>query len=81
MLDYYNCSMALLKPEVQAELFSADRPIWTKVRDEMPTRYFAAAQVKNSRLGDVCVIEGTVGNSILTCLSRMQHSTCAPLMM
>ena len=60
VLDYYNCSMALLKPEVQAELFSADRPIWTKVRDEMPTRYFAAAQVKNSLLGDGCVIEGTL---------------------
>ena len=65
VLDYYNCSMALLKPEVQAELFSADRPIWTKVRDEMPTRYFAAAQVKNSLLGDGCVIEGSVENSVL----------------
>ena len=65
VLDYFNCSMALLKPEVRAELFSADRPIWTKVRDEMPTRYFAAAQVTNSLLGDGCVIEGTVENSIL----------------
>ena len=50
---------------MQAELFSADRPIWTKVRDEMPTRYFATAQVKNSLLGDGCVIEGTVENSII----------------
>ena len=72
VLDYYNCSMALLKPEVQAELFSADRPIWTKVRDEMPTRYFAAAQVKNSLLGDGCVIEGTVENSILSRGVRVQ---------
>ena len=50
---------------MQAKLFSADRPIWTKVRDEMPTRYFATAQVKNSLLGDGCVIEGTVENSVL----------------
>jgi glucose-1-phosphate adenylyltransferase len=63
--DYYNCSMDLLKPEVRAVLFSADRPIWTKVRDEMPVRYYEGAQVHNSLLGDGCVIEGTVENSVL----------------
>lgn len=38
----------------------------------MPTRYFAAAQVKNSLLGDGCVIEGTVENSILSRGVRVQ---------
>ena len=35
-------------------------------------RYFAAAQVKNSLLGDGCVIEGTVENSILSRGVRVQ---------
>lgn len=70
--DYFNCSMALLEPAVRAELFSADRPIWTRVRDEMPTRYFPTGSVVNSLLGDGCVIEGTVENSILSRGVRVQ---------
>lgn len=62
---YFDCSMALLDPAVRGELFSKDRPIWTKIRDEMPTRYAPDAQVKNSLLADGCIVEGTVENSIL----------------
>lgn len=62
---YYDCSMALLKPAVRQELFNADRPVWTKHRDEMPTRYAPGAAVSDSLLADGCVVEGTVVNSIL----------------
>lgn len=62
---YFDCSMALLNPTVRAELFSQDRPIWTKMRDEMPTRYSPTARVSNSLLADGCIVEGTVENSIL----------------
>ncbi|MBR4502091.1 MAG: glucose-1-phosphate adenylyltransferase subunit GlgD [Clostridia bacterium] len=62
---YFECNMDLLSPETRAALFPADRPILTKLRDEMPTRYFPGATVKNSLLADGCVIEGTVENCVL----------------
>ncbi|MBQ7455701.1 MAG: glucose-1-phosphate adenylyltransferase subunit GlgD [Clostridia bacterium] len=62
---YFDCSMAMLQPEVRRQLFRPERPVWTKVRDEMPTRYAPGSKVENSLLADGCVIEGTVENSII----------------
>jgi glucose-1-phosphate adenylyltransferase len=62
---YYQASMALLDKEVRKDLFNKDRPILTKTRDDMPTRYGIEGEVKNSLIGDGCIIEGTVKNSIL----------------
>ena len=63
--SYFANSMALLNPDVQADLFNAHRPIYTKVKDEVAARYSVSAQVKNSLVADGCVIEGLVENSIL----------------
>lgn len=62
---YFNCNMDLLNPEYRNSLFSQDRPVWTKVRDEMPSRYTPEAKVQNSLIADGCVIEGTVENCVL----------------
>lgn len=62
---YYEASMALLDRLVRTQLFNKKRPIYTKVRDGMPTRYGINACAKNSLIGDDCIIEGTVKNSIL----------------
>jgi len=40
-------------------------PIYTKIRDDNPTRYLEGSSVKNSLLADGCVIEGSVENSVL----------------
>ena len=40
-------------------------PIYTKIRDDNPTRYLEGSKVKNSLLADGCVVEGTVENSVL----------------
>jgi glucose-1-phosphate adenylyltransferase len=63
--SYYEASMQLLNPEVRSELFPPDRPVKTKVRDEVPVKYGLAASVSNSLLADGCIIEGEVENSIL----------------
>ena len=63
---YYECSMALLKPEIRKQVLNPERPIWTKIRDEMPTRYTQEAKVSNSLLADGCIIEGTVENSVIS---------------
>ncbi len=62
--SYYDENMKLLKEENLDGLFAA-RPIYTKVRDDNPTRYIKGAIVKNTMAADGCVIEGYVKNSIL----------------
>ena len=63
--DYYDVNMSLLDSNVRNELFNKKRPVYTKTRDDMPTRYGTKAKVSNSFIGDGCVIDGTVKNSIL----------------
>jgi len=63
--SYYKASMDLLKSEVRHQLFDRTHPIFTKTRDDMPTRYGTKSEVSNSLIADGCVIEGTVKNSII----------------
>lgn len=63
--EYYRNSMELLKPEVQEALLSLERPVYTKVRDSIPTKYLSGALAKNALVSSGCVIGGTVENSIL----------------
>ncbi|HEX3017683.1 MAG TPA: glucose-1-phosphate adenylyltransferase subunit GlgD [Caproicibacter sp.] len=62
---YFEANMALMLPNVRTELFNPNRPIYTKVRDDMPARYGLGASVSNSLIADGCVIEGEVRNSVL----------------
>ncbi len=63
--SYYEASMQLLNPHIRHQLFNKQRPVFTKTRDDMPTRYGTKASVKNCLIADGCVINGTVKNSIL----------------
>lgn len=63
--SYYNRSMELLKPEIWQDLFFKPERIFTKTKNEPPTKYKLDSQVQNSLLANGCVIEGTVINSIL----------------
>ncbi|MDE3840012.1 glucose-1-phosphate adenylyltransferase [Bacillus methanolicus] len=62
---YYSASMSILEPPIWKQLFHKERPIYTKVKDEPPTRYFKGANVKNSMIANGCLIEGKVENSII----------------
>lgn len=64
-LDYYQANMDLMDPQVRRQLFDPKRPIYTKVRDDMPARYGLGAAVSNSLVADGCVIEGEVTNCVL----------------
>ena len=63
--EYFKNSAALLDKEVRADIFGGAHPIYTKVRDDNPTRYIAGAKVNNVMVADGCVIEGEVENCIL----------------
>ena len=65
-MEYYEANRDCLKPEVWEELFmNNDRPIFTKVKDEVPVQYKETASVKNSLIANGCEIRGTVENSII----------------
>ena len=63
--QFYKANMEMLNPEVSDELFYRNGRIFTKVKDEAPAKYNDEAEVRNSLLGDGCIIEGTVENSVL----------------
>lgn len=65
--EYYSHSMEMLtNPEVRDALFNVkNRPIYTKVRNSVPSHYSSKSDTKNSLIADGCEIEGTVINSIL----------------
>lgn len=66
MQDYYNVSMELMKPEVRADLFNPLRPIYTKVRDDRPSRYGFDCKAKGSLIAQGCIINGEVENCIIS---------------
>jgi len=63
--EYYEYSMDLLRPEVRKELLYSERPIYTKVRNSVPTKYLDGSRVKNALVSPGCLIKGAVENSIL----------------
>jgi glucose-1-phosphate adenylyltransferase len=63
--SYYAFNMDLLSPEIRGELFGTENKVYTKVKDEVPTKYNDGAVVRNSMIADGCVIDGTVENSVL----------------
>ena len=64
--SYVKANMQVLNTEVRRSLFNAKRPIYTKTRDDMPTKYGLQSEVKNTICGEGCVIEGSVENCVLS---------------
>ncbi len=64
---FFNANLDLLNKDIREELFGLnnDMPIYTKVKDTVPTKYATKAEVSNALVADGCLIEGTVRNSIL----------------
>lgn len=62
---YYDVSMELLNLENRNALFNPKRPIYTKLRDDMPAIYSPGCRVNGSLVAEGCKIEGEVENSIL----------------
>lgn len=65
MKTYYKANQEMMGRDVRRNLFSLDKPIYTKVRDVAPAKYGIDANVKGSLIADGCIIDGTVENSVL----------------
>lgn len=64
--SYFDFNMDLMKKEVRDALFNLKRPIYTKVRDDAPSRYGLSSSVKNSIIAQGCVIDGEVENCVIS---------------
>ena len=63
--EYFRNSLALIDKEVRHDLFGANHPVFTKVRDRVPTYYGEECEVEDCLIADGCMIEGGVEDSIL----------------
>ena len=63
--EYFRNSLELTKKEIRADLFGRNHPVYTKVRDRVPTYYGAECEVKNCYVADGCMLYGQVEDSIL----------------
>ena len=63
--EYFSNSLALLDKEVRHDLFGRNHPIFTKVRDRVPTYYGEDCQIDNCLIADGCFLEGGAKDSIL----------------
>ena len=46
--------MALIKKDVRADIFGGAHPIYTKVRDGVPTYYGEGSEIENCLVADGC---------------------------
>ncbi len=63
--SYFTFNLDMIKPDIRNNLFSEDRPVYTKLRDEMPARYLEHANVSGSIVADGCIVDAKVTNSVL----------------
>ncbi len=65
--EYYRCSMEFLNSKsIRDEIFcNENAPIYTKVESRPPAKYGKESFVRHSIVGDGCIIEGRVENSIV----------------
>ncbi len=64
MKSYFDENMKLLDDANLDGLFSPS-PVYTKIRDDNPTRYINGSSAKNVMVADGCVIEGEIENCVL----------------
>ena len=63
--EYFRNSLSLVDKNMRHDLFFYNHPIYTRVRDRIPSYYGENCHVDNCVVADGCILEGEVENSIL----------------
>ena len=63
--EYFRNNLSLIDSSVRGDLFGANHPVYTKVRDRVPTYYGESCEIDDSIVADGCVLEGSVKDSVL----------------
>lgn len=62
---YLKNNLLLTNKDVIKSIFNKELPIYTRVRDEVPSYFGTKSVVKNSVIADGCIIDGTLDKSVL----------------
>ena len=63
--EYFHHSLSLTQKEVRRDLFAGNHPVYTKVRDRVPTYYGDGCSISSCIAADGCMLEGEVSNCVL----------------
>lgn len=63
--EYFQNSLSLLDSNIRHDLFYYNHPVYTKVRDRVPSYYGEQSNIDNCIVADGCMLEGDVSNSVL----------------
>ena len=63
--EYFANSLRLLDKEVRHDLFGRCHPVYTKVRDRVPSYYGENCEIENCLVADGCFLEGEAEDSVL----------------
>ncbi len=63
--EYYHNSLSLICKDIRKDIFSGNHPVYTKVRDRVPTYYGETSEIKNCLIADGCMLDGEVEDSVL----------------
>ncbi len=63
--EYFRNSLAVVDKTIRDDLFGGNHPIYTKVRDRVPTYYGEDCAIENCFVADGCMLDGSVRNSVL----------------
>ena len=63
--EYFANSLAIVNKQVRDDLFGGNHPVYTKVRDRVPSYYGENCAIENCSVADGCFLEGNVKNSVL----------------
>lgn len=63
--EYFYNSLSLINKDIRHDMFHGYHPVYTKVRDRVPTYYGDECDINDCLVADGCMLEGTVDKSIL----------------
>ena len=63
--EYFRNSLALTDKNIRQDLFHYNHPVYTKVRDRVPSFYGEDCQIENCIVADGCMLGGKAANSVL----------------
>ena len=63
--EYFYNSLSLIDKDIRNNIFHGNHPVYTKVRDRVPTYYGEECEVENCLIADGCMLDGEVEDSVL----------------
>lgn len=70
--SFYDANMMMLNPANFTSLLYSSQPVYTKIKNEVPTYFSPESSVENSQLGSGCIVEGNVKESLISRASAVE---------